>query len=174
MAWKLETSIFAPRRREADCRGFWHSNKFMKRLLSGDWTRLSALPRFENLMKRFGGAAAERALLGGLEKMYRKLLSAFDYYCIVTELDPMDMAMGSWLEFCTDLNLRGEAPGQVSDQTLQGIFVQVNVEVGQARELAQANDNNSLMRLAARRSNCAAAFHGAPSDGVDGLRSRTV
>ena len=36
----------------------------MKRLLSGDWTRLSALPRFENLMKRFGGAAAERALLG--------------------------------------------------------------------------------------------------------------
>ena len=106
--------------------------------------------------------------------MYRKLLSAFDYYCIVTELDPMDMAMGSWLEFCTDLNLRGEAPGQVSDQTLQGIFVQVNVEVGQARELAQANDNNSLMRLAARRSNCAAAFHGAPSDGVDGLRSRTV
>ena len=173
-AWKLETSIFAPRRREADCRGFWHSNKFMKRLLSGDWTRLSALPRFENLMKRFGGAAAERALLGGLEKMYRKLLSAFDYYCIVTELDPMDMAMGSWLEFCTDLNLRGEAPGQVSDQTLQGIFVQVNVEVGQARELAQANDNNSLMRLAARRSNCAAAFHGVPSDGVDGLRCRTI
>ena len=174
VAWTLEASIFAPRRREADCRGFWHSTKFMKRLLGGDWTRLSALPRFGNLMKRLGGAAAEQALRGGLEKMYRTLLSAFDYYCIVTELDPMDMAMGSWLEFCTDLDLRGEAPGQVADQTLQGIFVQVNVEVGQARELALANDNNSLMRLSVRKSNRTGAVDWRSTASIGGRRSLRV
>jgi len=143
--WKLETSIFAPRKKEADSRGFYNPDKFFKKMLAADWKRLKAMSRFENLLKRLGGPAADAALLGAIEPVYRGLLTAFDQYSIVTELDPFDISMSSWLEFADSAGLRGE--DALTDQALQGIFIQVNVEVGQAKDLAKANDNNSLMRF---------------------------
>ena len=100
--WKLETSIFAPRKKEADARNFWNSDKFLKKMVAADWKRLGTLQRFENLVKRMGGEAADEALSAGLTKLYRSLLNVFDHYAIMTELDPFDMSMGSWIEFCND------------------------------------------------------------------------
>jgi hypothetical protein len=51
--WRLETSVFAPRPREADCHNFWNTEKVYDRSLACDWKRLAAERRFWRYIEKF-------------------------------------------------------------------------------------------------------------------------
>jgi len=87
--WMIETSIFAPRVKEADCRGFVDgdsSSRVVTRALSRDWNRLLKTTRFTRFIEKHDddGDQEDDAEIGEcrtvLAKHYATVLSLFTYY----------------------------------------------------------------------------------------------
>jgi len=147
----LEKSVFAARVREADSRHFFNSKKVYSTMFDMDWNRMCELPRFPKWTARLAGfpkGAAPPAFLEAIKAecwgVYKQLLLVMDHYGLKSQVgDPFDLGMNPFLLFCKDCGLLDES---LTSEVAQRIFVQVNVEVGQSKALASANDDDALMR----------------------------
>ena len=152
-AWKLDDSIFAPRKRESDAKDFWNTLAIHEKMMEEDIRKMAAMPRFPKFISRLAGnrpnAEGSDAVMAALKKhlapMYRILCNAMDYYGYrTTNDDPFDMALNAYNLFLKDSKLVDEK--KITTEAAQRVFVQVNVEIGGEKRLNEANDDYALMR----------------------------
>lgn len=164
--WMIETSIFAPRVKEADCRGFVDgdsSSRVVTRALSRDWNRLLKTTRFTRFIEKHDddGDQEDDAEIGEcrtvLAKHYATVLSLFTYYSGIAGTRSTKGAFSIQENQYASLLADCDVPDDEDDETntnprpcvmevLSGIFVAVNVEVDKTSAESALNENRALMR----------------------------
>eukprot|EP00947_MAST-08B_sp_MAST-8B-sp1_P003594 g3594.t1 len=81
--WTLETSIFAPRKREAQCRAFFEPDKFIDKCFEMDWGMSRCAKLVEKAASKMklsdSGLIGVKALL---RSNYRPVIDIFRHYCV--------------------------------------------------------------------------------------------
>ncbi|CAM9544373.1 unnamed protein product, partial [Ectocarpus sp. 12 AP-2014] len=89
--WDVNHSIFAPRRREAESRTFWDTERVVLKALDADFGRMLKEDRIVKLMAKSDNAVAkgQKSVAESLDEVkkavapfYKSILCIFKYYCL--------------------------------------------------------------------------------------------
>ena len=117
--WKLEESIFAPRRKDCDAKAFLNDQAIHDRMMAQDLKLCAAMPRYPKFVARLAGNrpdgagsdAVDAALREHLSPMYHMICNAMEYYGYrTTNDDPFDMAANAYHAFLKDAGRAQYAP----------------------------------------------------------------
>eukprot|EP00947_MAST-08B_sp_MAST-8B-sp1_P004424 g4424.t1 len=161
--WKPESSIFAPRKREAPCHALFENNKFISRCFDADWKQSRAAHMCQMAHEKSGGQVDQGVELvrATFREHYRMLIDVFKYYsCQGRNMRPFGIAWMAFTELCKDAKIvddpdaappstgsssrRGSVASLVLQQTaftiseLDAIFIATNVE----EKGTEGNDHN--------------------------------
>ncbi len=135
-AWSLEKSIWAPRKRQADSRAFYDTEKCVRRALETDLERALA-DGLEKFILRHddgesddgqggdGGEVAE--VRSELHRHANLFYSVFDYYAALgSSADINSITFNSFKQLCTDGGLAIQGSAHSDDAHLDQLFIAVN------------------------------------------------
>jgi len=155
-AWHLDFSIFGPRRFESDAKDYYDNDRLFTNQLEIDWTRVVTKKRFLKLIassdeEGYSGLEEEmKEIKESLSKNYEVFSRAFRYFCLTGNAigeGCYSMPLNQYTAFLADceIPLKGSKACKMSD--LDTIFIATNFEEEKKGELAEENDDNSLMRF---------------------------
>ncbi|CBJ27259.1 flagellar associated protein [Ectocarpus siliculosus] len=154
--WDVNHSIFAPRRREAESRTFWDTERVVLKALDADFGRMLKEDRIVKLMAKSDNAVAkgQKSVAESLDEVkkavapfYKSILCIFKYYC----LTPSQSVRGAFSiqpnqfgKMMQDTELAGNF---ISVEEIGKIFVMVNFESDKRSAEATVNEDRALMRF---------------------------
>ncbi|CAB1121297.1 unnamed protein product [Ectocarpus sp. CCAP 1310/34] len=154
--WDVNHSIFAPRRREAESRTFWDTERVVLKALDADFGRMLKEDRIVKLMAKSDNAVAkgQKSVAESLDEVkkaiapfYKSILCIFKYYC----LTPSQSVRGAFSiqpnqfgKMMQDAELAGNF---ISVEEIGKIFVMVNFETDKRSAEATVNEDRALMRF---------------------------
>eukprot|EP00752_Nemacystus_decipiens_P001778 g1718.t2 len=154
--WDVNHSIFAPRRKEAESRSFWDTDRVVRKALDADFGRMLKEDRIVKLMAKSDNAVVNgRKTAGeGLEEVkkaiapyYKTILCIFKYYC----LTPSQSVRGAFSiqpnQFGKMMQDADFAGNFISVEEIGKIFVMVNFETDKRSAEASVNEDRALMRF---------------------------
>ena len=158
--WRLDASIYAPRLKECDSRGFYNADRVHARMLASDLKECEAQPRWPKFVHRLAGAlpdgSNDQSILDTMSQellpMYRLMSQCMEYYGYrSSNADPFDMSQNAFFSLLRDAQILSDTQNadhtRITSEVAQRIFVQVNVEVGRKDSRTNAaNDNTAMMR----------------------------
>ncbi|CAM9547547.1 unnamed protein product [Hapterophycus canaliculatus] len=136
-------SIFAPRRREAESRAFWDTEKVVRKALDTDFGRMLKEDRIIKLMAKCDSEVVkgQKDVTESLEEVkkviapfYKVILCIFSYYC----LTPSQSIRGAFSiqpnQFGKMMQDADFAGNFISVEEIGKIFVMVNFETDKVRK----------------------------------------
>ncbi|KAG2501783.1 hypothetical protein HYH03_000283 [Edaphochlamys debaryana] len=161
VSWSVDSSLFAQRKKEAESRDLYDTDKIRQQQLSLDWQRVVAKSRFRRLVARGDsgvkndGQSLDEELMEVRQELERQaafIRSAFTYYANLgpafTSGDVMQMGCSTWMAFCADAGITREGgPRGTTPLDMQNIFVAVNFEEESDTVEAEANDDDAMVRF---------------------------
>ena len=115
-AWKIEESIWAPRRKWADSRDFYDTPECLRKALEADWRMAGGgagdgFDRFILKHHKVAGGPTEalELVLNTLEKYVNEIYCLFDAYAMQGSGDFTHIQMNSYKDFLLDCDLSKRA-----------------------------------------------------------------
>ncbi|KAK3234806.1 hypothetical protein CYMTET_54954, partial [Cymbomonas tetramitiformis] len=140
--WTLETSIFAPRKEESECKGFYDPKVILEKMFEIDFANMIAK---ERVRKMLTGAADK--VHYAMIRHYDVLARAFDSYCVIGSGDNFTMQLNGFGQFCTDCNIADPKSKYVQRGHCDTCFVATNyTEFGKQDDKKKNFGDDSLVR----------------------------
>ena len=132
-AWKIEESIWAPRRKWADSRDFYDTPECLRKALEADWRMAGGgagdgFDRFILKHHKVAGGPTEalELVLNTLEKYVNEIYCLFDAYAMQGSGDFTHIQMNSYKDFLLDCDLVEEGSEGLCGSRWDELFVAIN------------------------------------------------
>lgn len=154
--WRLEESIFASRKEEADSKAFYETPKVWRKALDVDWRRLLQEGRFARFVSRNDEGVQQGQSLDeeiaeiktAFAKRYADILRVFDFYCasssIVTKA-AFSISENCYNRFLQECRIPDDSTACTVEECSR-IFVACNYESDKTTQEAEINEDKALMR----------------------------
>ncbi|CAM9640570.1 unnamed protein product [Chrysoparadoxa australica] len=154
--WDINSSIFAPRRRDGEARSYFDTDRVIMRAVETDWGRMLKEERVKKFMTKsapevqsgeIGLDAALDSVKAVFQEFYRTLLGIFDYYCVASNLlgrGAFSIQQNSYSRLCQDAGIPDK---DCTVEELGKIFVLVNFETDKNSTESEVNEDRALMRF---------------------------
>ncbi|KAH8062636.1 hypothetical protein JL722_3563 [Aureococcus anophagefferens] len=155
-AWKLETSMFAPRLKEADSRQFLDAENVLAKALACDWRMVLAEDRFHKFVRKMDeGVKGGESIDDELEDIrkafagrYATVLRLFDYYCACSSIltkAAFSISQNSYNLMLQETGIPDETTACTFDECKK-VFIVCNFEADKKSEQSDMNEDKALMR----------------------------
>ena len=155
-AWRLETSMFAPRLKEADSRQFLDAESVLAKALACDWRMVLAEDRFHKFVRKMDeGVKGGESIDDELEDIrkafagrYATVLRLFDYYCACSSIltkAAFSISQNSYNLMLQETGIPDETTACTFDECKK-VFIVCNFEADKKSEQSDMNEDKALMR----------------------------
>ena len=155
-AWRLETSMFAPRLKEADSRQFLDAENVLAKALACDWRMVLAEDRFHKFVRKMDeGVKGGESIDDELEDIrkafagrYATVLRLFDYYCACSSIltkAAFSISQNSYNLMLQETGIPDETTACTFDECKK-VFIVCNFEADKKSEQSDMNEDKALMR----------------------------
>ncbi|DBA81483.1 TPA: hypothetical protein ACH3X1_007263 [Trebouxia sp. C0004] len=155
-AWTVEQStIWRPRLREADSRGFWDTPGCRDRMFQADWARACNKEKFATMMARenknskapLDDKVALKEIHDTVRQHYELINSAFTFYPTGTSADVFHMGLNNFTGMLEDCKISDADSQYVRRSDCDTLFIVANYQPDKKDPSVAVNDEHALMRF---------------------------
>lgn len=126
--WSLPKSIFRPRVKESESRGYFDSERVKDKAITNDWNALIGKEKFLNMLIRENKEAdqTEDFMLSKMKRIFTSFWPVIDsthkYYCCQGNTSPYGMSLNAYTSFLDECNIPDNESKAVRRPDLDTIF----------------------------------------------------
>ncbi|GAX86341.1 hypothetical protein CEUSTIGMA_g13753.t1, partial [Chlamydomonas eustigma] len=146
-AWGLEDSIFSPKPRENDSKGFYDKEGMEADVFDLDWQRCLDKSKFSRMLgKHVPSEETMARLVAELRSRNKEVLRVFDFYASLGAGDSFAMHINSWGELMMVAYISDDESVNCKLSDCDHVFLATNFEEDKSSEASKNNLDNALIR----------------------------
>eukprot|EP00803_Ostreobium_quekettii_P010682 evm.model.scf_352.3 EVM.evm.TU.scf_352.3 scf_352:73256-77230(+) len=149
--WRIEDSVFAPRKQTCDSRDFYDHDATYSKMFERDWAYCTEKEKFKKFAlgkdKGKGSEAALEQIKMAFKDNYAYMTNVFDYYSCMGSGNIFSMHLNEWGTLMVDCDIPESASTTCKLSHLDTVFIATNFEEDKGTNVADANLDDALMRF---------------------------